>query len=199
MRARQLGLAALVVIGLALIVVALSRWQPADDPPPRQNPQPQEPSGTAVPPDRRVAWQVPRTSDARLFAEGVVTAIWTYDSRAHSYDQWRSAVAAFVDSAGTPASRQVALGMLPAWAQWEDLVRQSARARVVSIRTTVPAELATLAKDPRAPAGWHAFAVSADQTVRTSTRQSTVVRRASVSVVCAPRCYLWSVTPEGPR
>jgi hypothetical protein len=149
--------------------------------------------------ERPPAWRAPDTSDSGDAARAFATAIWTYDTRVAGLDDWRIAVGTFVDPDGPPESGEVARAMLPLWQQWENLARQEARAQVTDVRVSQPPELVSLERDPRAPQGWHAVVVRAQQEVVAGGRTSAAPRQVTVSVVCRPRCYVWSATPEVPR
>lgn len=156
-------------------------------------------SSTAPNSDPPSTWHPPSTAVPTRMAWAFATAIWTYDTRTWALDDWRAAVSDFVDPAGPADSGDVARAMLPLWPQWEDLARQEARGRVVSSQVSHPAVLAALERDPRAPSGWHAYLVVARQEVTAAGGVSVVHRQATVAVVCRPRCFVWSVSPEGPQ
>lgn len=143
-------------------------------------------------------WVPPNTADPEEMAQAFAAAIWSYDSRVNTYDDWRLAVTNFTDPNGPPASGEVARSMLPLWPQWEQLAQQNGHASVHNVRVSTPTEMTALADDPRTPPGWHGFVVEADQTVTANGQTYPSQRRASVSVVCRPRCWLWSTTYEGP-
>jgi hypothetical protein len=145
-----------------------------------------------------LAWQAPNTVNPREFAEAFAAAIWTYDSRTNTYDQWRLAVSSFADPDGPPAAAEVARGMLPLWAQWEVLARERAHATARDVRSAVPPEMSALRADPRAPLGWYGFVVRARQEVTVAGTTSATPRQASVAVVCRARCHLWSASVEAP-
>jgi hypothetical protein len=153
---------------------------------------------TPAPDEVLDAWRAPDTTDARRMAGAFAAAIWTYDSRTATYEQWQAAVVRFTDPAGPVASAEVARGMLPLWEQWDALARQGARARSTALVVSVPPEMAALRRDPRAPVGWHGFMVTARQVVTADSGSSMTLRQASISVVCMPRCFVWSATPDGP-
>jgi hypothetical protein len=154
-------------------------------------------SGTEL--GRLPEWRVPMTSDVRLFVERFAAAVWTYDSRFSTYEQWRASVGEFADPDGPAASAAVARALLPTWAQWEDMVRMSAHAQIRAVRVQEPPEVVALRHDPRAPTGWRGFVVHAVQEVTSDGRPSSTSRQMSVAAVCSTRCFLWSATPEVPR
>jgi hypothetical protein len=156
-----------------------------------------DPSGTAL--GGMPEWSVPVTTDARVFVERFAEAVWTYDSRVSTYVQWREAVGNFAGPDGPSASAEVARALLPTWPQWEDLVRRGAHAEIRAVRIDEPPEVAALGHDPRAPAGWRGFVLRAVEKVTADGRTSEASRQLSVAVVCLPRCFLWSATPEVPR
>lgn len=147
----------------------------------------------------RYEWQVPVTADGRQFAKAFATAIWTYDTRLDTYEQWRLAVGSFADPDGPPASADVARALLPVWQQWDELAGHGARAAPRVLRVDVPPEIEALRKDGRVPVGWQGFVVSADQAVTADGRTTVEPRHVSVAVVCSSRCFLWSATPETPQ
>jgi hypothetical protein len=159
----------------------------------------------AAPEDRRsatpqpavpAAWTRPTTRRPAGFARAFATAMWTYDTRL-PYVAWVQAIGEWADPLGSPASGRVATAMLPPAPTYRALRAQSATARARIGSVVVPDAANTLAA--RAPAGWRVFVVRGTQHIITSTGTYTAERQASVAVVCAPTCWLYSATPELPQ
>jgi hypothetical protein len=127
------------------------------------------------------------------------TAIWTYDSTVHSYFDWQDAVTAFANPLESPDAGRVARSMLPYATQWEDLKVHDARATVRDVTAATTPELVALARDPRAPTGWHGFVVRGTQESVLDGEMTTSQRHVTVGVICRPRCSFWSASNELPR
>lgn len=181
-----------VVCVVALIAVMIARWQSPDD-----TRGTSSSGGTTFPaeaPRQLEAWSRPTTTDSRAFAIAYARAIWTYDTSRHSYVDWQNAVSVFADP--TSAAPQVAMSLLPQWAEWEELQSHKARAVVRGIRAEVTPELQAMINRGQAPAGWHAYVVHGTQTVVTDADTRFLDRQAAVAVVCTPTCKFWSATAQ---
>jgi hypothetical protein len=200
--------APLVIIGLLIVVifVLVIRWQGSPDgtgagpAQTRHNDEavgPTEPAATQEP--RPAAWTRPTTVDPRAFAIAFGTTIWTYDSAAHSYVQWQDAVTAYANPLESPEGGRVARSMLPYASQWEELRVHNAHASTRDVTAGTTPELDALARDPRAPAGWHGFVVRGTQESVLDGETTKAERHMTVSVICRPRCTFWSASNELPR
>jgi hypothetical protein len=158
---------------------------------------PSEPETTARP--QLPAWARPTTTDPKEYAVAFGTAIWTYDSTAHSYFDWQDAVTAFANPLESPEAGRVARSMLPGATQREELKVHDAHAIVRSVTAATTPELQALARDPRAPAGWYGFVVRGQQESVLDSETVTYQRHVTVGVICRPRCSFWSASNELPR
>ncbi|GAA3096978.1 hypothetical protein JOF29_006044 [Kribbella aluminosa] len=159
-----------------------------------------EVTGTSTPgPAPLSAWVRPATTDPVRYAAAFGTTIWTYDTAAHSYAQWQNVVSSFADSLDAPDSAVVARSMLPYASQWEALKAHGARAAVRNVTAAATPELQALARDPRAPKGWHAVLVRGTQDNVLDGAKTTTDRHVTVGVICRPQCTFWSATNELPQ
>ena len=179
-----------MVVGVvALIVMLVVRWQ---------SPGPQfGTAGTTTPSKPAVelnAWRVPATTDPQEFAIAYARAIWTYDTTRHSYVDWQNAVSVFAVAASV--APQVAMSLLPQWAEWDQLQSHKARASVGTVTAAITPELEAMINRSEAPKGWHAYVVHGKQTVVMDTDTRFLDRQAAVAVVCTPLCRFWSATAQ---
>ncbi|MER7243096.1 hypothetical protein [Kribbella sp. NPDC000426] len=180
----------LIITGVVVLIVMLAaRWQHPDGKP--------SSDGTAIPGESPVqlsTWRRPTTTDPQVFAIAYARAMWTYDTRQHSYVDWQNAVSVFADPSS--AAPQVAKSLLPQWAEWDQLQSHKARATVGTVTAEVTPELEAMINRSEAPTGWHAYVVHGKQTVVTDTDTRFLDRQAAVAVVCTPTCSFWSATAQ---
>ncbi|NUR93958.1 MAG: hypothetical protein HOV67_01730 [Kribbellaceae bacterium] len=188
----------LVIVILALVIGWRNSSEVAGGEPGRSSPG--RVTGTSVPgPAPLSVWVRPATTDPAQFAIAFGRTVWTYDSAVHTYAQWQSAVSSFADSMEAPDSAVVARSMLPYDSQWEALKAHGARATVQDVTARTTTVLEALARDPRAPEGWHGFVVSGTQLSVVDGVSTTTERHLTVSVICRPQCSFWSASNELPQ
>lgn len=178
------------VVVLIVMLVARSQGGDARSGTPSSN-------GTTIPGESPVqlsAWRRPTTTDPQVFAIAYARAMWTYDTRQHSYVDWQNAVSLFADPSS--AAPQVAKSLLPQWAEWDQLQLHEARATVGTVTAEITPELKAMINRSEAPAGWHAYVVHGKQTVVMDSDTRFVDRQAAVAVVCTPTCSFWSATAQ---
>ncbi|WP_329484241.1 hypothetical protein OG555_19015 [Kribbella sp. NBC_01484] len=201
--------APLIILGLLIVLIfaLMLRWHDApnaargepstpgaDD---GQVTESKEPNSIVEP--QLPAWERPATTDPKAYAIAFGTAIWTYDSSVHGYFDWQDAVTAFANPLESPDAGRVARSMLPYATQWEDLKVHEARASVLDVTAATTPELVALARDPRAPAGWHGFVVRGTQESVLDGEMTRSQRHVTVGVICRPRCSFWSASNELPQ
>ncbi|WP_329000900.1 hypothetical protein OHA18_41525 [Kribbella sp. NBC_00709] len=183
----------LIVAGVvALIFMLIARWHSPDAKSGTPNSH-----GTTIPGEPAVqleAWRRPTTTDPQEFAIAYARAIWTYDTRQHSYVDWQNAVSVYADPSS--AAPQVAKSLLPQWADWDQLQLHKARATVGTVTAEITPELEAMVNRSQAPKGWHAYVVHGKQTVVMDTDTRFLERQAAVAVVCTPTCKFWSATAQ---
>jgi hypothetical protein len=196
-----------IILGLLIVLIfaLVIRWHDTPDVARREPGQSgsDEPTGTREPESTQraqlAAWARPATTDPKEFAMAFGTAIWSYDSTVHSYFDWQDAVTAFANPLESPDAGRVARSMLPAAMQWEEQKVHEAHATVRGVTAATTPELQALARDPRAPAGWHGFVVRGLQESVLDGDTATSQRHVTVGVICRPRCSFWSASNELPR
>ncbi|MGW6197018.1 hypothetical protein ACWF0M_12805 [Kribbella sp. NPDC055110] len=190
----------LIVVIFALVIL----WDDAPDVARGTSDRPGrgEATGTstpATPEGQLAAWVRPATTDPQRYAAAFGTTIWTYDSTIHTYAQWQDAVTVFANPLETPDAGRVARSMLPYESQWEQLKVHNARAAVRDVTAAATSELQALARDPRAPLGWHGFVVRGTQESVVDGEANTTPRHLTIGVICRPQCTFWSASNELPR
>ncbi|MEU4295337.1 hypothetical protein AB0E63_44560 [Kribbella sp. NPDC026596] len=193
----------ILVLLIVLILALVIRWHDTPDVARGESGRAHPGAGTTTPdaskPGPLSAWVRPTTTDPTRYAVAFATTIWTYDSRAQSYAQWQNAAASFADSLEAPDAGEVARSMLPYASQWEDMKAHEAHASVTDVTAVTTPELQALARDPRAPAGWHGLLVRGTQVSVVDGETTTTERHLTVSVICRPQCTFWSATNELPQ
>lgn len=188
----------LVIVILALVI----GWRTTPEVAAGDPGRPGHSAGTATPtlgPAPLAAWVRPATTDPAQYAIAFGTTIWTYNTVAHSYAQWENVVSSFADALEAPGSAAVARSMLPYASQWEELKAHGAQASVREVTATTTPKLQALARDARAPKGWHGFLVRGTQDAVVDGATTSIERHVTVSVICRPQCTLWSATNELPQ
>ena len=195
----------LIVFGLLIVLVfaLMIRWQDSPDAAGGKSAasapgQTLEPTEVELP-QQLPGWARPTTTDPKAYAIAFGTTIWTYDSSVHSYFQWQDAVTAFANPLESPEGGRVARSLLPYASQWDELKVHHAHASVRDVTAGTTPELQALARDPRAPAGWHGFVVRGTQDSVVDGESTNAERHVTVSVICRPRCTFWSASNELPR
>lgn len=194
-----------IVILILLVVVILALvigWRDAPQVAHGESGQssPGQVTGTSTPgPAPLSVWVRPATTDPVEYAIAFGTAIWTYDTAVHTYAQWQNVVSSFADSLEAPDSAPIARSMLPYVSQWEELKAHGARASLRDVTATTTPKLEALARDPRAPKGWHALLVRGTQDNVVGGATTRTERHLTVSVICRPQCTFWSATNELPQ
>ncbi|MEV0792656.1 hypothetical protein [Kribbella sp. NPDC050459] len=194
----------LIILALLVIVIIALVIHGHDDPTvARREPSADPTQGTIIPETTQEAplatWARPATTDPAQYAVAFATALWTYDTAVHTYAQWQAAISAFANPPETSDAGRVARSMLPYPSQWEDLKLHKAQARVRDVTAATTTELEALARDPRAPAGWHGFVVQGIQDGLVDSQKTTMARHVTVGVICHPQCAFWSASNELPQ
>lgn len=199
----KLAVPLVVLVLLIIVIVALVfNWRDAPEVASSGTGRPSHGhvAGTSTPgPAPLSIWVRPATTDPAQYAVAFGTTIWTYDTAAHSYAQWANVVSSFADSMEAPDSAPVARSMLPYESQWEELKARGAKATVRDVTATTTAKLEALARDPRAPKGWHGYIVRGTQDNVVDGATTRTDRHVTVGVICRPECTFWSATNELPQ
>lgn len=195
----------LVLLGVAAVVALVARDDRPDRPaaqPPTHAPVTPTPR-RATPPPPATRLRPPSTRDPISFAKAAAEALWSYDTRTGSRDEWLAALRSWVTGEKRYADVPSVEGLVPSPVLWREMAEEEQCATATVAEGHFPASFTqALQADPGALADAYVYAVTVtgEQSIgwKGVPQGGAEPRSVTLAVQCRPErsCALAGILPN---